>query len=253
MCNASTHPPGCACVWGPSWNHVSGGYDYQNKDKQFLRNLNDFTRSTRCHYCNKPVYFVRHNGESVWFDELGQPWPKHPCYYEPINLSRGEAQATKAIETWIHRLRRPFVGVVIDATVDKATQAKYLHLHCTDDKVRQVRVYVTFSLEGSIGEFVIYSNEDGQLVRPYLNTETTLALQPPPLIEPAKRKSQRIKRFINPDEVTTFKDVERKVSLQQREAQQKQRTEQANRNNPSSSNFLRLAEARQQQTKKRRP
>jgi hypothetical protein len=25
---------------------------------------------------------VRHNGGSVWFDELGWPWPKHPCYEE---------------------------------------------------------------------------------------------------------------------------------------------------------------------------
>jgi hypothetical protein len=29
-----------------------------------------------------PVYFVRHNGGSVWFNHLGQPWPKHSCFVE---------------------------------------------------------------------------------------------------------------------------------------------------------------------------
>jgi hypothetical protein len=31
------------------------------------------------------VYFVRHNGGSVWFDSLGWPWEKHPCFDKPEN------------------------------------------------------------------------------------------------------------------------------------------------------------------------
>ena len=41
----------------------------------------DFCRPTVCQYCGADIFFVRHNGGSVWFDELGWPWPKHPCYY----------------------------------------------------------------------------------------------------------------------------------------------------------------------------
>jgi hypothetical protein len=26
------------------------------------------------------VYFVRHNGGAVWFDQLGDPWWKHACF-----------------------------------------------------------------------------------------------------------------------------------------------------------------------------
>jgi hypothetical protein len=43
----------------------------------------DFCRRITCAYCGERIFFVRHNGGSVWFDELGWPWDKHPCYYPP--------------------------------------------------------------------------------------------------------------------------------------------------------------------------
>jgi hypothetical protein len=35
---------------------------------------------SRCPKCRHDVFFVRHNGGAVWFDELGWPWPKHACF-----------------------------------------------------------------------------------------------------------------------------------------------------------------------------
>ncbi len=36
---------------------------------------------TNCPICRAPVFFVRHNGGSVWLDSpLGPPWPKHGCF-----------------------------------------------------------------------------------------------------------------------------------------------------------------------------
>jgi hypothetical protein len=35
---------------------------------------------TCCPRCPQMVYLVRHNGGSVWLDELGWPWPKHSCF-----------------------------------------------------------------------------------------------------------------------------------------------------------------------------
>lgn len=33
-----------------------------------------------CPICKKPVFFYRNeHGSAVFFDELGPPWPKHPC------------------------------------------------------------------------------------------------------------------------------------------------------------------------------
>lgn len=36
--------------------------------------------NARCSECSAPVFFYRSpHGGSVYFDELGIPWPKHPC------------------------------------------------------------------------------------------------------------------------------------------------------------------------------
>lgn len=40
----------------------------------------DLTHKTNCPKCNEKVYFIRHNGGSVWVDSLGWPWPKHQCF-----------------------------------------------------------------------------------------------------------------------------------------------------------------------------
>lgn len=39
-----------------------------------------FCRPARCPECGESVFFLRHNGGSVWLDDLGWPWPKHPCF-----------------------------------------------------------------------------------------------------------------------------------------------------------------------------
>jgi hypothetical protein len=58
-------PMGCRCDYG------------EYGEDQFFR---DFAVLTSCPKCRDEVYFVRHNRGSVWFDYLGQPWPKHSCF-----------------------------------------------------------------------------------------------------------------------------------------------------------------------------
>ena len=38
------------------------------------------TRAITCPKCHQIAYYVQHNGGFAWFDELGPPWPKHPCF-----------------------------------------------------------------------------------------------------------------------------------------------------------------------------
>lgn len=41
------------------------------------------TRETPCWWCSAPVFYhTNGNGDSVLFDELGPPWPVHPCWEE---------------------------------------------------------------------------------------------------------------------------------------------------------------------------
>jgi hypothetical protein len=85
MCNGWNHSPGCTCGWGGEGHsgrspggfttHPLGCFSWQHRDE-------DFCRPTKCPRCGASVFFVRHNGGSVWFDELGHPWPKHECFSE---------------------------------------------------------------------------------------------------------------------------------------------------------------------------
>lgn len=72
-------PMGCEC-----------GYD----DSRFLPTFSKdgYTRELHCPKCRSLVYFVRHNGGSVWLDDLGPPWPKHPCYDKLQGSTEGLAE-----------------------------------------------------------------------------------------------------------------------------------------------------------------
>lgn len=60
--------------FGRSWSKVGNTYQWKYAH-------HDLSRSTVCPICGQtPVYFVRHNGGCAWFDALGKPWPKHPCF-----------------------------------------------------------------------------------------------------------------------------------------------------------------------------
>jgi hypothetical protein len=66
----------------------SNGKSYTNIGKKSIEldrlyqaeyTYEDFCYPTKCPKCGEEVYFIRHNGGVVWVDELGWPWPKHPC------------------------------------------------------------------------------------------------------------------------------------------------------------------------------
>lgn len=50
-------------------------------DGRFWRSSQvDKRPNAKCPICSKPVYFIEmDNGGRVFFDDLGPPWPKHPC------------------------------------------------------------------------------------------------------------------------------------------------------------------------------
>lgn len=85
MCNASNHPQGCACGFGES-----GGINFRFKTQTAFSfdvfqcishsNVVSHTPNASCPVCKEPVFFYKNEyGSAVFFDELGPPWPKHPC------------------------------------------------------------------------------------------------------------------------------------------------------------------------------
>lgn len=85
MCNAHNHPPGCTCGFG-SDGHLGlggGGIGYGSLigfSSSFKTSESYTNPNARCPICGAPVFFYRSPaGGRVFFDELGPPWPKHPC------------------------------------------------------------------------------------------------------------------------------------------------------------------------------
>jgi len=84
MCNAWNHAPGCTCGWGGD-GHKGRANKYANIRYSWVPKILPVYESyiipnASCPVCNKPVFFFQSDsGGRVFFDELGPPWPKHPC------------------------------------------------------------------------------------------------------------------------------------------------------------------------------
>lgn len=93
MCNAWNHPPGCNCGWGGVWYGSSNSrgswlFDKHARPRQLGRMKGTESElsggftvpNSKCPVCGASVYYYESPyGGRVFFDQLGPPWPKHPC------------------------------------------------------------------------------------------------------------------------------------------------------------------------------
>jgi hypothetical protein len=88
MCNAWNHPPGCTCGWGGDGHlgrrQIGAGprsYAMPWGIPPIRASYESYTiPNARCPVCGASVFFYQSpDGGRVFFDELGPPWPKHPC------------------------------------------------------------------------------------------------------------------------------------------------------------------------------
>lgn len=103
MCNGYNHSNWCTCGWGGD-GHSGGrsGGNSPNQDYNYdllswsigharcdLRS--PFTHPIYCHYCGVVIFFhTNGNGDCVFFDELGPPWPKHSCLQSKASIQAAE-------------------------------------------------------------------------------------------------------------------------------------------------------------------
>ena len=98
-CNAYNHPASCDCGWGGVWygNAPYGGGarafrcdDEQDTSSPRAVSIHRLVEvgsprsltipNAKCPECGCRVFFYQNEyGSRVFFDDLGPPWPKHPC------------------------------------------------------------------------------------------------------------------------------------------------------------------------------
>jgi hypothetical protein len=83
------------------------------RGKKYYRSENiDRCVFTYCPKCEGEVYFVRHNGGSVWFDSLGRPWPKHGCFDDSAHrlparwIEAEDSTDGMVVQVWLYGLLR---------------------------------------------------------------------------------------------------------------------------------------------------
>lgn len=85
-CNAWNHSENCRCGWGGD-GHLGQRTIFTSlvqpsiSFKTYRELLLGFTNpNAKCPECGDPVFFYSSpHGGRIFFDELGPPWPKHPC------------------------------------------------------------------------------------------------------------------------------------------------------------------------------
>jgi hypothetical protein len=108
------HFSNCTCGWCEytdrdrgRTNHTGFISEFQRRDAEALlqRNLVNsisgcyLNPNARCPVCAAPVFFYANKfGSKVYFDDLGPPWPKHPCTDTPAYKGRSADKPNPIVE-----------------------------------------------------------------------------------------------------------------------------------------------------------
>ena len=112
MCNALNHPLGCTCGFGGEGHLGRSIGSFGDAYSPFIKKAEELRRPFPCKYCRQEIYFVRYNGGTVWFDSLGQPWPKHDCPYYQISVNQTERKEGQKVADWLQKTPDAFLGIV---------------------------------------------------------------------------------------------------------------------------------------------
>lgn len=158
MCNANNHWSGCTCGFGGEGHlgsslgcdvaHPLGCFSWQYRDE-------DFCRPTTCPKCGASVFFVRHNGGSVWFDELGHPWPKHDCFDEDRYGIQLRRLLTEPRTAFGH-----IFGVIIETETTRPGEGGRIVVRCCDGTLIDQEFDTKANLSLFLGRIVVVIHDE---------------------------------------------------------------------------------------------
>lgn len=122
--------------------HFSGGcsgsarsevYDYAG----YHRSRESSCFQTKCPKCRRAVYFIRHNGGSVWIDPpLGPPWYKHPCMDDAYVATkrRRSPVVSASILSKFEEYDGLIIGVVREAEASALKRCSMIHIEAGENQ-----------------------------------------------------------------------------------------------------------------------
>ncbi len=114
---------------------------------------------TRCPECRSEVYFIRHNGGSVWIDSpLGPPWYRHPCMdkLESAGETRNSLLSDSGRTAVMQRVGL-VVGVVKEAETSGSKRCTVINIETGKDQ--NLFLFLKNSAGFLVGRLVIYDRE----------------------------------------------------------------------------------------------
>ncbi|AUO22873.1 hypothetical protein C0058_13120 [Pseudomonas sp. NC02] len=114
---------------------------------------------THCPICRSEVYFIRHNGGSVWIDPpLGPPWFKHACFEPDSNI---KSTLLSASENHYHPTQNEIIGVVKASHVDNLKA--YTRLTIETGKLDNINLKVKNNAGFLLGKLCVYEPASGRI------------------------------------------------------------------------------------------
>lgn len=112
---------------------------------------------TVCPHCGKKVFFIQHNGGSVWIEPpLGPPWPKHACFAGPATSSSQVSLAAEyKIDLSSTSATRASIGIVSSSHV--RPDGKSTELLFERGNTGHVQFVARFNASYLLGKLCIHS------------------------------------------------------------------------------------------------
>jgi len=147
---------------------------------------------TKCPECGEEVFFIRHNGGSVWIDPpLGPPWYKHGCFEQPGSASsvRSSLAVSYSINDAVFQEGQELiVGIVKTTYVDY--QKTHTEITLETGKSEKIELRIKNNAGFLLGKLCIYSKSE-KLVWPIEEPDYKFEIYSPQKPKPSKPQQER--------------------------------------------------------------
>ena len=142
---------------------IDGGWSYAFDYSGYNVSQESACFSTHCPKCNDVVFFIRHNGGSVWIDPpLGPPWIKHTCFEPESSEKTSLACEYKINFEQIERKNRSIKIGVIKST--KVNWKKTFTLALMDIGHKDpMKIFIKFNAGFLIGKLCLYDQVNNNM------------------------------------------------------------------------------------------